>query len=47
MKYAVFLCLAAISYDALAMNGYYRNRAGASLSGMSDVVGKSLWARLS
>ncbi len=47
MKYVLLLALAAISFDAMVMNGYYRNRAGHNLASLSDAVGESLWGRLS
>lgn len=46
MKYAVLLCLAAIGFDALAMHGRYRDRAGHAVAAMSASVGQSLWGRL-
>lgn len=46
MKYAVLLCLAALSYDALAMNGRNMRHAGVALSQMSSSVGQGLWGFL-
>lgn len=47
MKYALLLCVAVVTFDAMAMNGHYRNRVGRSITGASASVGQILWGRLS